>query len=107
MELTAEDTGEVFIRYLFAHSEFLVKLLRRRWYRVALCHAVPLIRRIVASAHSNKATHRNIYRKILYKIWRDILPVFQSFRWAHSMLGFNLICYYRKDSGIVIMRHKK
>ena len=119
---TAED-DEVLERYLRAHSEFLrEKLLRRRkWYRLALCHAVSLIRIVKAAlAHSNTAAQRNVYRTILHRVWRDILPVFAmegregqskrrqtSFGWAHSMLGLNLICYYRRDSGVIIMRRKK
>lgn len=120
LEVSAED-DEVLDRYLRAHSEFILKLLRRRWYRLALCHAVPLTRIVkVALAHSNKATQRNVYRTILHRVWRDILPVCAmegregqskprqtSFGWAHSMLGLNLICYYRRDSGVIIMRRKK
>ena len=120
-KLVSAEDDEILDNYLRAHSEFLLKLLRRKWCRLALCHAVSLIRIVKAAlAHSNTAAQRNVYRTILHRVWRDILPVFAmegregqskprqtSFGWAHSMLGLNLICYYRRDSGVIIMRRKK
>ena len=113
----ATGDEKVLERYIRAHAIFLVeKLLRRRWYRLALCHAVPLLR-IVASAlaHDKKTGRstrsRRVYGKILHKVLRGTLPVASQrrFRWAHSMLGLKLICYYRRDSArgrVVMIRHK-
>lgn len=121
VQVTAANDDEKFVRYLRAHSDFLELLRRRRGNRrLTLCHAVPLLR-IVASALAddkkggNSTRRRRMYLKILHRIWRDILPVFamegkegqKSFRWAHSMLGLNLICFYKKDAGVVMIRRKK
>mmetsp|Transcript_20551 Transcript_20551/g.58955 ORF Transcript_20551/g.58955 Transcript_20551/m.58955 type:complete len:477 (-) Transcript_20551:875-2305(-) len=112
----ARWSDRVFCKYLRAHFSFLAQLLReKRWYDLALCHAVPLLN-IIVKAHAYGETgeeKRYVYRKIFHSINKNIVTVFATvgsgrvkrFIWA-PLLGWKLKAYYRKDTGMVIMNRR-